>query len=304
MQHDTTFSVRYLTDDPVPIRDIIESLNGIETVLSEVGRLLPQLVTGLSVERVEVRVREIAQESPLRELFLVSLFLGFQKELETEVIGLIEHATGYDIPANLDTIVTVLALIIVFYGAGAIRDLVLGNSGDGPARRQLAGLISELSGDTGKSEDAIRATLEKRYGEPAMKKRVANAASRFFTPSKRKDSSPVEVNGRSIDHDTVADIPAQYLIEHESEINPSRNFENVTLELHAQDRDHAGQGWAAVPLGLADKRIRLKLQDGVVTSDLWGRNKVRGDITMIYERVGLELVPKEIHLHRLTGGPS
>ena len=301
MQHDTTFSVRYLTDDPVPIRDIIESLNGIETVLGEVGRLLPHLITGLSVERVEIRVREIAQESPLRELFLVALFLGFQEDLEREVIGVLEKTAGYDIPANLDTIVTVLALIIIFYGAGAIKDLVMGDTGDGPAKRQLAGLITELSADTGKSEDSIRSTLEKRYGEPTMKKRIANAASRFFTPSKRKDSSPIEVNDRSIDRETVSDIPAQYLIEHESEIKPSRNFDDVTLELHAQDRDHAGQGWAAVPLGIAEKRIRLKLQDDVVTADLWGRNTVRGDITMIYERVGLDLIPKEIHLHRLTG---
>jgi hypothetical protein len=302
MQHDTNFSVRYLTDDLVPIHDIIESLNGIETVLGEVGRLLPHMVTGLTVDRVEVRVRQIAQESPLRELFLVSLFLGFQKELETEVIGLLEQATGYDIPANMDTIVTVLALIVVFYGAGAIKDLVVGPATDGPARRQLAGLIAELSGDTGKSEDAIRSTLERRYGEPTMKKRIANAASRFFTPSKRKDSAPVEVNGRTIDHETVSDVPAQYLIEHESEVKPSRNFDNVTLELHAQDRDHAGQGWAAIPVGLAEKRIRLKLQDDVATADLWNRNTVKGDITMVYERVGLELVPKEIHLHRLTGG--
>src|SRR5690606_30407835 len=108
----------------------------------------------------------------------------------------------------------------------------------------------------GKSEEAIRACLDKRYGEPSMVKRLANAASRFFTPSKRLDSAPIEVNDRQIDQETVRDVPAQYLIDHESGTKPSRNFYSVQLELHAQDRDHAGQGWAAVVPGVTDKRVR------------------------------------------------
>jgi hypothetical protein len=300
LRRDTNFRVRYLTDDPVPVRDIIESLRGIETVLTETGRLLPKFVDGLIVEGIEIKVREIAQESPLRELFLLTLIVAFQEDLEGGVTEVIEAAAGYVVPANLEALVTVVALIVLFYGVGTVRDLVMGPVTDGPARRKLKGLIQELSDETGKTPEQIEKVLDARYGEPTMMKRVANAASRFFTPSKRFNSAPIEVNNREIDHETVQDIPAPYLIEHEQEFKPTRNFFDVELELHAQDKDHAGRGWAAMVEGVTEKRIRLKLMDDVDPSDLWNKNRVRGDVTIKYERLGDKLNPIEIQLHQIV----
>jgi len=301
MRHDTTFSVRYLTNDPVAIRDIIESLQGVETILGEMGNILPDFIDGLQVQKVEVRVRELAQESPLRELFLVALFVAFQKSLEPEVIGHLEHATGYDIPQNWETIVTVVALILVFYGVGAIKDLVVGKAAGGPSDRMLDSLIEELANDTGKTPKYIRERLEARYGDKTLWKRLANATSRFFGPSKRQHSAPIEVNKRPIDHDTVKDVPAQYLIDHEADERPSRPFRNVQLEMHAQDKDNSGKGWAAVPRGITDDRLRVKLMPEVAPSEVWGHNIVHADITLVYEKIGADLVPKLIQLDRVLG---
>jgi len=300
LRHDTNFAVRYITEKPVPVRDIIESLRGVETVLNETGKLLPKFVDGLAVEGLEIKVKEIAQESPLRELFLLTLIIAFQDDLEDGVTDAIEAATGYTVPANFEALVTVVALIVLFYGVGAVRDLVMGPATDGPARRKLKGLIQELADNTGKTPEQIEQVLDERYGETPMVKRVANAASRFFTPSKRLDSAPVEVNNREIDHETVEDIPAPYLIEHEQDIKPTRNFYDVGLELHAQDKDHTGRGWAAIVEGVTDKRVRLKLMEDVDPSDLWNKNRVNGDITIKYERVGDQLNPVEVQLHEVV----
>lgn len=300
MRPDTVFRVRYLTDDPVPVRDIIESLRGVETVLLETGRLLPKFVDGLVVEGIEIKVREIAQESPLRELFLLTLIVAFQEDLEDGVKEVIEASTGYVVPANLEALVTVVALIVLFYGVGTIRDLVMGPVTDGPARKKLKGLIQELSDETGKTPEQIEKVLDERYGEPTMTKRIANAASRFFTPSKRLDSAPVEVNNREIDRETVQDIPAPYLIEHEQEFKPTRNFFDVELELHAQDKDHAGRGWAAIVQGVTERRVRLKLMEDVDPSDLWNKDRVRGDVTIKYERLGGNLNPIEVQLNNVV----
>lgn len=300
MQHDTTFAVRYLTDDPVPIRDIIESLQGVETVLGEMAYILPKLIDGVQVQRVTVRVREISQESPLRELFLVSLILAFQRDLEREVVTNVQAYTGYHIPENWDTIVTVLAMVVVFYGAGAIKDLVMGRVTPGATERVLADLIDELAHDTGKTPVQIRQALDARYGDKTLWKRIANATSRFFGPSKKQNAA-MEVNEREIERETVQEIPAHYLIEDASDSKPARSFSDVLLELHAQDRDHSGKGWAAIPKGVSDDRLRLKLMEGVSTVDLWGHDTVRGDITVVYEKVGLDMIPKEIHLHSIRG---
>lgn len=302
MRHDTDFSVRYLTDDPVPIRDIIASLQGVEATINEMARLLPIFIDGLQVEKVEIKVRQVAQESPLRELFAVALFLAFQKQLEDEVPQLITDATGMIIPDRFDTVVTVLTLIIVFYGAGALKDLVFGQGQGGAAQAQLDGLIAELATDIGKPEKYIRDTLAERYAEKTLWRRLANATSRFFAPSKRQDSAPVEFNGRFIPQDVVRDVPAEFLVEDASDEHPSRTFTNVLLELHAQDRDHSGRGWAAVVEGVSGQRLRMKLMTEVSAAELWNRDRVRGDVTVIYEKIGIDLVPREVHLHRVSGG--
>ena len=302
MQHTTQFSVRYLTDDPVPIKDIISSLQAVETTINEMARLLPSFIDGLQIEKLEIRVREVAQESPLREIFAIGLFMAFQKQLEAEVPHLITDATGMIIADRFDTVVTVLALIVVFYGAGALKDLVMGHGAAGAAQAQLDGLIAELSLDIGKPQEFIREKLAERYAEKTLWRRLANSTSRFFAPSKRQDSAPIEVNGRHFSQETVRDVPADYLVEDASDAKPTRTFDNVLIELHAQDKDNAGRGWAAIIDGISAQRLRMKLMDEVTASDLWNRDHVRGDVTVIYERLGVEMVPKEVHLHRVTGG--
>ncbi|MCO5793617.1 MAG: hypothetical protein HEQ21_12415 [Blastomonas sp.] len=300
MEHTTQFSVRYLTEESVPIRDIISSLQAVEMAVNETARLLPLFIDGLQVQRVQLKVREVAQESPLREFFAIGLFMAFQEDLERDVPLMITDATGLVISDRFDSVVTVLALIVVFYGAGALKDFVFGH-GDGAAKAQLDGLITELAVDIGKPESVIRAKLADRYREKTLLRRVANVASRFFAPSKRQDSAPVEVNGRHFDRDVVRDVPAEYLVEDAAEERPSRSYSDVPIELHAQDRDHAGRGWAAVIGGVSDLRLRMKLMDDVSSIDLWNQNHVRGDVTVVYEKVGSDLIPKEVHLHRVTG---
>lgn len=302
MRHDTDFRVRYLTDDPVPIRDIIASLQGAETAIREAGRLLPLLLDGVQVEKVEIKVREVAQESPLRELFVIAMFVAFQDQLEEEVPQLITDATGMIIPDRFDTVVTVLTLIVVFYGAGALKDLVFGKGEDGAARVQLDGLIAEIAPQIGKSESQVRDVLDERYKDRTMWRRLANTTSRFFAPSKQQNSAPMEVNGRKIERPAVQDVPAEFLVDDASDANPSRFFRDARIELRAEDKDHTGRGWAAIVKTVSENRLRVKLMEDVSAADLWGKNIITGDISVIYDKVGAEMVPKELHLHNVKGG--
>jgi hypothetical protein len=45
--------------------------------------------------------------------------------------------------------------------------------------------------------------------------------------------------------------------------------------------------------------VKLKLMAGVSAADLWNRDTLRGDVTVIYDRVGTATVPKAVHLHRI-----
>jgi hypothetical protein len=299
MRYDTGFNIRYETDQPVPIADIIASLQGVEIALKEAAAFLPRVLPGIQVEHIDVRVREIAQASPLREMFLVAMIVAFQKDLETEVPNAIASFIGLTVPDSFDTLVTVVVLTIMFYGVGAIKTMVFG-SPDGPARPQLGKLITELSCLTGISEEKLRQRLDDRYGEKKPWKRLKEAVQLVFQPSKRQSSVPVQINDRLIEREVVRDIPVDWEIAKAEENEPFRSFEDVLLDIHAQDKDHAGKGWAALIANIADRRVPLKLMTGVSAADLWGRDSVRGDVTVLYGRVADGMVPKAIHLHRLS----
>lgn len=215
---------------------------------------------------------------------------------------LITDATGVVVPDRFDTVVTVLTLIVVFYGAGALKDLVFGKGEDGAAKVQLDGLIAEIAPQVGKTENQIRDVLDERYRERTMWRRLANTTSRFFAPSKQQNSAPMEVNGREIARPAVQDVPAEFLIDDASEESPSRFFNDAIIELRAEDKDHTGRGWAAIVRAISEGRLRMKLMEDVSAADLWGKDTITGDISVIYDKVGADMVPKEVHLHNVKGG--
>lgn len=299
MRWEADFVIRYDVDDPVPIAEIIESLQAVDVLLRETTAFLPSLFPGLHVEQTEIRVRSVAQESPLREAFVVALLASYQDELSRDVPHAFERITGQTMPADLHTTITVLALILAFYGVDALRRVVLGSGDDGPSKKKLDDLVKELAQTTGHSEKSIHDKLDDRYGQKTAWKRLTEASGRFFKPSKRQGNSPVQVNDRKITHEEIADVPHDYVLDHAAEAEAFRSFADVNLELHAQDRDHSGQGWAAHVPGVTAKRIKLRLMPGVHASDLWNRDQARGDITVSYQRNGQHLVPKAISLDRL-----
>jgi hypothetical protein len=299
MRVDIPFEVKYLTEGPVPIQDIIDGLISAKILIEEGGYNLAGIVPGLQVEQVQVNVSSISQESPLRELLLVAFFVAEQQNLEKEVPALVELLTGTPVPENFKTLVTLSVLAALFYGAGYVKDMVLAATANSAIKRQLEAIIKDLANRTGQTEDYVRRFLDEHYKPKPKIKLLAAAVVQFFRPSKAQSNAPILVNGHEINKDTVSDLPATYSYEEVLDAEYSRPFQRIELELHAQDKDREAQGWAAIPRGITDKRLRMRLVDGVVPSELWGRDLVRGDIIIKFKRVGTDMVPTEIHLTRV-----
>lgn len=290
------FSGKLRHADRRPVAEIVESLLGIQTLIEEGSNNLSFFIDGLKVESVHVGVRSISQESPLRELFVVGLFLAFQDDLEKEVPPMIEHLTGLNIPDSFNTIVTLAFLICAFYGAGYIKDLVSESIKDSPARRKLNGLIAEMAKLTGRSEDEINSFLDKRYKPTSRLKLLAKATVGFFRPSKSQSNVAIEVGTRTLPPQVIRDVPPEFIFEEALDATRSKSFRGLELELHAKDIDREKSGWAAVARDISDKRLKVKLLDGVTPTDLWGKSKIIGSGMIQYKRVGVDMVPSEIHL--------
>ena len=103
-----------------------------------------------------------------------------------------------------------------------------------------------------------------------------------------------------IDQSVVKDVPFANESEETSDFQRFEPHNGVTLELHASDRDKVNVGWAAVPRGLCNARLRMKLIAPVSPSDLFGKKSVKGDIVLISQMTSSGFEPVEIHLTAVT----
>jgi hypothetical protein len=69
------FEINYFVSETSPIEDVIDGLVSAKILIEEGGYNLSGLFPGLEVESVQVHVKRISQESPLRELLLVGIYL-------------------------------------------------------------------------------------------------------------------------------------------------------------------------------------------------------------------------------------
>lgn len=299
MRVEIPFNVVYDVENATSLEDVIQGLISIKLLIEEGGHNLPHFVPGLQVERVQVNVTAITQQSPLREILLVGIYLAVQKDLEKEVPKMIEIITGTQPPEEFKTILTLSVLIVIFYGAAYVKDLLVAAKTDNKLRKQMNAIIKDLAERTGNSEDYIKKFLDDRYMPKNRIKALAAAAFGFFRPSKAQNNSKIHINETLIDRPIIAEVPQEYAYEQIMHSENSEAHYGIELELHAQDRDRETSGWAAVPKGLSDKRIKMKLLDGVTPNELWGRNSIKGDIMIKFKRTGSEMTPTEIHLTRI-----
>lgn len=303
MEISVPYKVVYDTIDHTSIDDVILSLIGTRAAVRESGQLLEACFDGLKVQSSSARIQSISQESPLRELFLVTLVVGFQEDLSTEVPQVLERLFGIETPDQYDTIVTVCTLIVLFYGADFLYRKYLKATAASSISKQLDHLISEVAQVSGRSEDSIRILLKERYKGRRLAD-LGRAAANFFRPSKKQRAAGVQIDSRIISADTVAEIPVE-LSDVAAKSEPtSESLENVVIELHAQDVDFAKRGWAAVLPDVSPDRIRMKVFPPIKPEDIYNRGSIRGDIILILETVGDEMRPVECHLIRLRDGEA
>lgn len=289
------FRVEYRTAEAAPIPDIIASLQSLQSTLEEAGKNLENFVPGLTIEKVEVKVEEISHGS-LRELLLVGLFFVFQEPLEDNLPVLVSELTGQTVPESAETLLVVLALVAIVYGADMLQKIARNEIQDTPTLLWKKHLIKDLAAKTGKTEAEVKKVLDKRYGVKSRAKTLRDNTVKFFTPSKRQDNAEIKVNKIVIDQQKVADIPDSFITEKEENAESFKHFYGVELDVHAQDKDREASGWAAIPVDLHHKRLRMKLLEAATPEQLWGKDTITGDIILISKRVGLDFEPSEIHL--------
>ncbi|MBW9058313.1 hypothetical protein [Agrobacterium pusense] len=298
MQISIPFKTEYRTEHPVPIPEIVDSLLSLQLLLEEAALNLGNLIPGLAIQKVDVRVQEISHGS-LKELLLVGIFAAFQEELERDIPAIIKEFMGVEVPESAHTLLTVLVLVAIVYGADFIKTVVAQGRNDSLTNKWKSDLIADIAAQTGKSPAEVRRILDERYGKKGRIKQLADASVKFFKPSKDQGNAPILIGDRRIEPRFVEDTESDYVYEEASKVEKSKKHYGVLLQIHQKDLDRETSGWAAVPIGLHNKRLPMKLLDGVTPDRIWDNDEVVGDIILKSRRTGLSFMPSEIHLVRI-----
>ncbi|SIR06535.1 hypothetical protein SAMN05880590_11189 [Rhizobium sp. RU35A] len=293
------FRVEYKTENPVPIPEIVGSLLSLQMLLEEAASNLETFVPGLTIEKIDIRVQEISHGS-LKEILFVSLFGVFQDELDHDLPDLVQEFMGVEMPENTHTLLTILVIVAIVYGADYIKSIVTDGVKETLTASWKKNLIQDLADKTGRSYDETKKALDDRYGKPGRIKRLADASVKFFQPSKRQGNAPIDVGSKRIDPRFVEDTEADFVYEEAASAEKSQDLYGVRLRIHQKDLDRETSGWAAMPLGIHNKRLPMKLLDGVTADQVWGNDEITADIVLLSKRKGVDFVPSEIHVLRVS----
>jgi hypothetical protein len=289
-------SITYETTGVTPIGDIIEALQATDDLTRDAAALLPSFIDGLRINKSSLNVRLLSQESPLREIFVVALFVAFQDDLEAEVPPMLENLFNVTVSDDYDTIVTVAFLAVVFYGVGLAIDAAKKMVCSSLPRERYHELAALLARQTGKTPDNIERIIRAHFEKPSAARRLARQAKRVFLPSQRDQNAPMVVDRDRIGSELIREIPYVQPAEKFSDFDRYTPYEAVELKIHAMDRDKSATGWAAVASAISDRRLKVRVMDPVKPSDLWGKDGVKADVVLVSKLTSDGYVPVEIQI--------
>lgn len=267
--------IYYPDNHDVPLSDIAATLLAHERLLPVVADALENLVPGLTIDGRKILLERI-ERSSLNEAFFVALFVAYQKDLERQVPALIETATGIHVSDQYDSIVTVLFLIALYYGAQAIFGRSKKSSKADAVPVSITGdyatYINIAAEQLATDPASVKAAFDKAVG----KKRIASvqrAAVDLFRPAKRGGNGRIlPRNAPPISAQTVSDFPdAIALAELDDDIVPV-HMPRATLHIRATDRDKTDKGWAGRIEcdDVRTKRLPIRLAPGIDPDRLAG----------------------------------
>lgn len=278
LQHSLTYS----TEGDIPVSVVAKNLLANERLIQESIRILGDCFTGVQIQKISVKVAHLSNNSPLKEVFAIALFLTYQEDLEKEIPLLIYKAFEYEIPIHMETIVTVLALMTAIYIVDKTIERLLPGKETKRLKETYEEKLLELSKMTNLNKEDLERSLQQRVNEGRLKS-LAKKALDFFAPAKGEARAEILVQDEvAVPRDVIDEIPSEI----DLAAQDSRNafpVDDVEIEIHRSDIDYKKSGWVAVIDEVSDKRKKLVLPPDIAPETLFGRKTIRGNILVIEE---------------------
>lgn len=291
---EATHRLTYTTKNPVPIKEVIIALQGLEGLLKPIPAVV-SAITGVEIDGAEFLIHSMETGSLIEDIIVKFFFkdqagldaflakLSAKKGMKTTVIAVaLAGVAGYGLhmaTSKPTPTITATNSVIIQNGAGALNIA--------PEALEAA-IVAATQGD---------------------KKKIAESALKFTSPVRADPKSEIKIagveNGKieeamanlSIPYAAVAEAPARI------ELGRNERFEkyvNTELFLRATDLDSKKRGWAG-KLGTRPERLPIELDSTVDEGAMFGRSSVRVDADLIFREKGKghEMAPSRIIVRKV-----
>lgn len=283
----TSHRIHYNTEKPVPIKEMIIALQGLEGLLKSLPKLVSG-VTGVDIERGEYHIKSIESGSLIEDV-IVAFFFKDKATMEAFVAKVGGNKT-------VKTVVVTAALAaLVLYG------LHMATAKPTPNITATNNVIINIgAGEVSLTPAAFEAIVRTAVGD---KKDVAQNALKFVSPARADPKSSVTIGDAS---QQLIEIPAAAVAESPRKIELGKNerieeHRGVVLNMRATNLDSRKTGWAG-KLGNREERLPIELDPSVEESSVFGRAKLTVDAAIIFRESGKgrELKPARIYVRRVV----
>jgi hypothetical protein len=273
--------IRYATEHPVPVKDVIASLQGLQRISTHFLPRTLSALTGVEVIGADLFVEGFDEGSFIEDV-LVKLVFGSQEKLDAFLKkahgGVVADVKGIIVK---HPIVSVAVLSLVAYGAAQAYSAM--NGGQQSSYIQANNNVINIIGAESYRMDpeAFASILASAVGPD--RNEIAQNAAKVLAPAKNEAAGVIlDGNQRlSITPEAVNAVPAK--VEFDGPPLEEACLD-VDLQIRAIDRDKVRQGWKGLIPGLVDRRVPLKLSDSVDPEVLATYATVRADVHIVYRR--------------------
>nr|MBO2511815.1 hypothetical protein [Gammaproteobacteria bacterium] len=288
----------YDTKVPVPIPDIIRSLEGLDALTRSLPRFFSEL-TGITVDGAELRVQKIETGSLKEHMECVLMFLT-PEEREKFKTWLQGTKMGTTLRYAACGGVIAAALIMVAGGAIAAYDAFTG--ANTPTIQAYHNVIINIGSDAlSVSQDQARKAIEAALSKE--KKASVAAAMKFVAPAGSENGGALYAGEKG------AELHVSYEAARDTPVVPDFKVkdqtlahQNVPLSIRALDRDRDDAGWWVVmPTIAANKRLRMTFAEGVDIAKAMLETDINADVLVVYSQDFSQgvLIPKSVEVQKI-----
>lgn len=298
--------VTYEMQGRATVGEVAKSLTAQEKLFKEALLVLEECFPDLDIERAEITVREIVQNSPLRHrlegIVIAALSPGLTDDMPPD---LIHSIFGLNVPDSYDSFISLVMLLVSLWGAERVMKRLrrFKDDADGAKlqakeetlaaerRRLTTEAAQRLSIPEEQLAEALPAALGKRQVG------VGKTAMDFLAPAKRHNASAISLaDGEGIKQQAIEAVPSDVEMAQYQPSAETTPYENVTVSFLRHDKTRP-KDWAATISEISPERKPLHLAPDIRPEALFTRESVKADVlvTSVLDNEG-EYIPSIYYL--------